>query len=129
MASRESLQQQPWVSCDAGVLEGTGRPHDHEESLQQQTKTRRRHIGRATSSYWAALPIEPVEESNTLACLLVREYHQPPRSFARTTQPCGMLGTYADDVVMDATAQLRDLLWKVVRVPFLAGEAEEVKSF
>ena len=77
MASRESLQQQPWVSCDAGVLEGTRRPHDNEESLQQQRKTRRRHIGRATSSYWAALHVEAVEESNTLACLSVPKDHQP----------------------------------------------------
>ena len=29
-------------------------------------------------------------------------------------QPCGLLGTYEDDVVMDATAQLGDLLWKVI---------------
>ena len=28
---------------------------------------------------------------------------------------------------MDATSQLRNLLWKVMRHPFLAGEAEEVK--
>ena len=28
---------------------------------------------------------------------------------------------------MDAAVQLRDLLRQVVRVPFLAGEAEEVK--
>ena len=41
---------------------------------------------------------------------------------------CALLTTYLNDIVTDATSQLRDLLWIGIRMLSLAREAEEVKT-
>ena len=49
------------------------------------------------------------------------------RSHSRVKH-CALLSTYLNDIVTDATPQLRDLLWIGIRMLFLAREAEEVKT-